>query len=134
MDNFWGFVDGTVRPISGPGQNQRVLYNGHKRVHAIKFQSVVSPNGLICFPHKGLDTMQECCECPVSWRLVLVLEVTSRKFTVFLFASMVIITAPPRVERSLNLFYSSSRSIYIYIYIYKCGRGVYLGIKCSMLW
>ena len=24
--------------------------------------------------------------------------------------------------------------IYIYIYIYKCGRGVYLGIKCSMLW
>ena len=23
---------------------------------------------------------------------------------------------------------------YIYIYIYKCGRGVYLGIKCSMLW
>ena len=26
------------------------------------------------------------------------------------------ITAPLRVERSLNLFYSSSRSIYIYIY------------------
>ena len=25
----------------------RVLYNGHKRVHAIKFQSVVAPNGLI---------------------------------------------------------------------------------------
>ena len=68
MDNCWGFVDGTVRPISRPGQNQRVLYYGHKRVHVIKFQSVVSPNGLICFPLKGLDTMQECCECPVSWR------------------------------------------------------------------
>ena len=26
---------------------QRSLYNGHKRVHAIKFQSVVAPNGLI---------------------------------------------------------------------------------------
>ena len=47
LDNCWGFVDGTVRPISRPGQNQRVMYNGHKRVHAIKFQSVVSPNGLI---------------------------------------------------------------------------------------
>ena len=23
------------------------MYNGHKRVHAIKFQSVVAPNGLI---------------------------------------------------------------------------------------
>ena len=28
-------------------QNQRILYNGHKRIHAIKFQSVVTPNGLV---------------------------------------------------------------------------------------
>ena len=47
LDNCFGFVDGTVRPISWPGENQRVLYNGHKRVHAIKFQSVALPNGLI---------------------------------------------------------------------------------------
>ncbi|XP_068692273.1 uncharacterized protein [Montipora foliosa] len=47
LDNCWGFIDGTVRPVCRPGLNQRVLYNGHKRVHAIKFQSVVAPNGLI---------------------------------------------------------------------------------------
>ena len=47
LDNCWGFVDGTVRPICRPRQNQREVYNGHKRVHAIKFQSVVTPNGLI---------------------------------------------------------------------------------------
>ena len=29
------------------GENQRVVYNGHKRVHSLKFQSVVLPNGLI---------------------------------------------------------------------------------------
>ena len=29
------------------GVSQRILYNGHKRVHSIKFQSVVIPNGLI---------------------------------------------------------------------------------------
>ena len=45
--NCWGFVDGTVRPVCKPGTLQRLLYNGHKRVHAIKFQSVVAPNGLI---------------------------------------------------------------------------------------
>ena len=46
--NFcWGFIDGTVRPICRPNQNQRIVYNGHKRVHALKFQSVVAPNGLI---------------------------------------------------------------------------------------
>lgn len=47
LDNCWGFIDGTVRPVARPSENQRVLYNGHKRVHAIKFQSVVAPNGLI---------------------------------------------------------------------------------------
>jgi hypothetical protein len=47
LDNCLGFIDGTVRPLCRPGENQRVLYNGHKRVHAIKFQSVVTPNGLI---------------------------------------------------------------------------------------
>ncbi|XP_072172794.1 uncharacterized protein [Diadema setosum] len=47
LPNCWGFVDGTVRPICRPNVNQRVAYNGHKRVHALKLQSVVAPNGLI---------------------------------------------------------------------------------------
>ena len=47
LQNCWGFVDGTVQPICRPGEHQRVVYNGHKRVHALKFQSVVAPNGLI---------------------------------------------------------------------------------------
>ena len=42
LENCWGFVDGTVRPICRPGEHQRLMYNGHKRVHAIKFQSVVA--------------------------------------------------------------------------------------------
>ena len=47
LENCWGFIDGTVRPVCRPGAHQRVLYNGHKRVHSIKFQSVVAANGLI---------------------------------------------------------------------------------------
>lgn len=47
LDNCFGFVDGTVRPISRPNRGQRVVYNGHKRVHALKFQSLALPNGLI---------------------------------------------------------------------------------------
>ena len=47
LDNCWGFIDGTVRPICRPGEHQRIFYNGHKRLHAIKFQSVVTPNGMI---------------------------------------------------------------------------------------
>jgi hypothetical protein len=47
LDNCWGFLDGTVRPICRPMQNQGDVYNGHKRLHALKFQSVMAPNGLI---------------------------------------------------------------------------------------
>lgn len=47
LQNCWAFVDGTVRAIARPGTNQRVLYNGHKKIHAVKFQSVAAPNGLI---------------------------------------------------------------------------------------
>ena len=47
LENCWGFIDGTVRPICRPGENQNVVYNGHKRVHALKYQSVVAANGLV---------------------------------------------------------------------------------------
>lgn len=42
-----GFIDGTCRPICRPSKHQRLLFSGHKRVHALKFQSVVTPDGLI---------------------------------------------------------------------------------------
>ena len=47
LNNCWGFMDGTVRPICRPTQHQGVMYNGHKRVHAVKYQSVTCANGLI---------------------------------------------------------------------------------------
>ena len=47
LENCWGFVDGTVRSVCKPAEGQRQLYNGHKRIHAIKFQSIVCPNGMI---------------------------------------------------------------------------------------
>jgi len=46
-NSCWGFVDGTFRPVCKPGTQQRLLYNGHKRVHAITFQAIAIPNGLI---------------------------------------------------------------------------------------
>lgn len=47
LDNFFGFVDGTVRPIARPVVNQRAVYNGHKRINSVKFQSAALKNGLI---------------------------------------------------------------------------------------
>ena len=47
IEDCFGFIDGTVRPISRPIVNKRTVYNGNKRVHALKFQSGTLPNGLI---------------------------------------------------------------------------------------
>ena len=47
LDNCWGFVDGTVRPICKPKHEQGAVCNGHKRAHAMKFQSVVAATSMI---------------------------------------------------------------------------------------
>jgi nuclease HARBI1 len=47
LPNCVGFIDGTVRAICRPARNQRASYNGHHRVHALKYQSVVTPDGII---------------------------------------------------------------------------------------
>ena len=46
-ENCWGFVDETVSSVCRTGEGQRQLYNWHKRVHGIKLQSIICPNGMI---------------------------------------------------------------------------------------
>ncbi|KAL3190188.1 hypothetical protein MRX96_020497 [Rhipicephalus microplus] len=48
LTNCWAFTDGTVRPICRPTRNQKVYFSGHKRVHALKYQAIMCPNGIIC--------------------------------------------------------------------------------------
>lgn len=43
----FSFIDGTICPICRPGEQQRILYNGRKRLHGLKFQAVVLANELI---------------------------------------------------------------------------------------
>ncbi|KAL3205935.1 hypothetical protein MRX96_040549 [Rhipicephalus microplus] len=43
----WAFIDGTARPICRPSQDQRLYFSGHKRLHVLKYQSSMCPNGLI---------------------------------------------------------------------------------------
>jgi hypothetical protein len=49
MSGCVGFIDGTVIAVSRPTDNslQAVVYNGHKRRHGLKFQALVTPDGLI---------------------------------------------------------------------------------------
>ena len=47
LDKCWGFIDGTIMPICRPKENQRQVFSGHKRVHCLKFQSLMPPNGII---------------------------------------------------------------------------------------
>lgn len=47
MDNIWAFIDGTVRPICRPSVQQQQYYSGYKKVHCLKYQSLLCPDGII---------------------------------------------------------------------------------------
>ena len=47
IHGIWGFIDGTVRPIARPLVDQEGYYSGHKWYHGVKYQGIVTPDGLI---------------------------------------------------------------------------------------
>ena len=53
LDTCIGFIDVTVLGISRSKGHlaQRVVYNGHKRKHAMKYQAVNTLNGMIQHVH-----------------------------------------------------------------------------------
>lgn len=42
----WGFIDGTLRKTARPVRNQHIIYNGWKRIHSLKWHSILTPDGL----------------------------------------------------------------------------------------
>ncbi|KAK2564332.1 hypothetical protein P5673_012594 [Acropora cervicornis] len=35
LQQCWGFINGTARPLARPIHSQRIMFNGHKRTHCI---------------------------------------------------------------------------------------------------
>jgi hypothetical protein len=51
-----GLIDGTLNATYRPENAQEVVYNGHVRQHGLKYQSVVTPDGItisLCGPFAG---------------------------------------------------------------------------------
>ena len=61
LTNCWGFPDGTIRPMCRPEEDQRLVYNGHKRTHALKYQSVSTPSGLIAHLYGPIEGSRHDC-------------------------------------------------------------------------
>ena len=57
LSNCVAFIDGTVIGVSRPGKSgyQHVLYNGHKRKHALKYQAVLTTDGMLLHVYGPLD-------------------------------------------------------------------------------
>lgn len=47
LDVISAIIDGTLRRNARPVRNQRIIYNGWKRVHALKYHCLVSPDGIV---------------------------------------------------------------------------------------
>lgn len=57
LDNCVGFIDGTAIGIARPddGGLQRVVYNGTKRKHALKFQAVTTATVIVLHVHGPVE-------------------------------------------------------------------------------
>ena len=56
MQGVCGFIDGTLRAICRPQQNQEFWYSDYKKKHTIKFHAIMCPDGLISHlarPYEG---------------------------------------------------------------------------------
>ncbi|RPA74036.1 hypothetical protein BJ508DRAFT_215714 [Ascobolus immersus RN42] len=47
LNSVFGFIDGTIRKVARPTRYQKSVYNGWKRMHALKYHAVVTPDGII---------------------------------------------------------------------------------------
>lgn len=45
--DIWAFMDGTHLRVCRPGEDQEELYSRYKRHHSLKYQAVVTPDGII---------------------------------------------------------------------------------------
>jgi hypothetical protein len=56
VSSVWGFIDGTQRGICRPSEDQREWYSGYKKAHTIKYQAIMTPDGIISHiagPYEG---------------------------------------------------------------------------------
>ncbi|KIJ53223.1 hypothetical protein M422DRAFT_103130, partial [Sphaerobolus stellatus SS14] len=55
LDSIVGLIDGTLQKNARPIHNQRLVYNGWKRIHCLKYHAVISPDGLVIHVYGPVD-------------------------------------------------------------------------------
>ena len=89
MPNCIGFLDGSVIGISGPrgSRMHNVVYIGHKRKHALKHQTIVSPDGLILHAFGLLEGLRHdwtlYVRCGMVEQLCAVLSIDGKQYFIY---------------------------------------------------
>ena len=89
LNNCVGFIDGTVLGIARPkgSMAQRVVYNGHKRKHALKFQALNTHDKLILHMHGPVEGRRHdwtlYTQSGMDSLLPVVLDVNGKRFCVY---------------------------------------------------
>lgn len=56
---MWGLIDGTMQATYHPKEDQELYYSGYQKCHAVKYQAVLTPDGLISHlggPYTGRES------------------------------------------------------------------------------
>lgn len=83
---IYGFIDGTHRAICRPStMDQKFFYSGYKKVHSVKFQAIMAPDGLIIHLAGCLFFIFLFCYCLFYFILLII----TFFFCIFFFYSMI---------------------------------------------
>ena len=55
LDCIAALIDGTLQKNARPVRNQRLVYNGWKRIHCLKYHFVITPDGIIIHVYGPVD-------------------------------------------------------------------------------
>lgn len=59
VNGIWGFINWTLRAICIPDKHQELYYSGYKKCHGVKYQAVLTPDGLVSHltgPYTGKES------------------------------------------------------------------------------
>lgn len=89
LDNCVGYIDGTVIEIARPSGDglQNVVYNGHKRKHALKFQAITLADGMFYHVYGPVEGRRHdwtlYCRSEIEDQLSLYLIVDGKQYCIY---------------------------------------------------
>lgn len=75
LSTCFGFIDSTLQEVACPIYGQEAIYNGWKRMHCLKYQVIVTPDGIIAHLFGPVEGLQHDAAVLTESRILDILDI-----------------------------------------------------------